>query len=64
MEKGQGAFTPADRIGQLSMRDLDIADSREKLEIYSRVGLLGKDADGGVQLIESARRPGSDQQHQ
>ncbi|MFM8883141.1 MAG: argininosuccinate synthase [Betaproteobacteria bacterium] len=64
MEKGQGAFTPADRIGQLSMRDLDIADSREKLEIYSRVGLLGKDADGGVQLIESARRPGSDQQPQ
>ena len=64
MEKGQGAFTPADRIGQLSMRDLDIADSREKLEIYSRVGLLGKDPDGGVQLIESARRPGSDQQHQ
>ena len=59
MEKGQGAFTPADRIGQLSMRDLDIADSREKLGIYSRVGLLGKDADGGVQLIESVRRPGS-----
>jgi argininosuccinate synthase len=58
MEKGQGAFTPADRIGQLSMRDLDIADSREKLGIYSRVGLLGKDADGGVQLIESVRRPG------
>jgi argininosuccinate synthase len=59
MEKGQGAFTPADRIGQLSMRDLDIADSREKLGIYSRVGLLGKDADGGVHLIESVRRPGS-----
>lgn len=59
MEKGQGAFTPADRIGQLSMRDLDIADSREKLGIYSRVGLLGKDAAGGVQLIESVRRPGS-----
>jgi argininosuccinate synthase len=59
MEKGQGAFTPADRIGQLSMRDLDIADSREKLGIYSRVGLLGEDADGGVQLIESDRRPGS-----
>ena len=59
MEKGQGAFTPADRIGQLSMRDLDIADSREKLGIYSRVGLLGKDADGGVQLIESVRRPSS-----
>ncbi|MFN5266016.1 MAG: argininosuccinate synthase [Burkholderiales bacterium] len=64
MEKGQGAFTPADRIGQLSMRDLDIADSREKLGIYSRVGLLGEDADGGVQLIESVRRPGSVQLRQ
>ncbi|NBS38048.1 MAG: argininosuccinate synthase [Betaproteobacteria bacterium] len=56
MEKGQGAFTPADRIGQLSMRDLDIADTREKLSIYSRVGLLGKQDDGSVQLIESSAR--------
>ena len=56
MEKGQGAFTPADRIGQLSMRDLDIADTRVKLSIYSRVGLLGKQDDGSVQLIESSAR--------
>jgi argininosuccinate synthase len=35
MEKGQGEFTPEDRIGQLSMRNLDIADSRRKLEIYA-----------------------------
>jgi argininosuccinate synthase len=56
MEKGLGAFTPADRIGQLSMRDLDIADTREKLSIYSRVGLLGKQEDGSVQLIESNPR--------
>jgi len=54
MEKGQGAFTPADRIGQLSMRDLDIADTREKLRIYSRVGLLGTYQDGSIKLIESA----------
>ena len=52
MEKGQGAFTPADRIGQLSMRDLDIADTRDKLRIYSRVGLLGTHQDGSVKLIE------------
>jgi len=56
MEKGQGAFTPADRIGQLSMRDLDIADTREKLSIYSSVGLLGKLEDGSVQLIEAKSR--------
>ncbi len=31
MESGQGEFTPADRIGQLTMRNLDIADSRDKL---------------------------------
>jgi argininosuccinate synthase len=34
------AFGPVDRIGQLTMRNLDIADSREKLEIYARAGLL------------------------
>jgi argininosuccinate synthase len=42
MEKGEGAFTPADRIGQLTMRNLDISDTRDKLGIYSKVGLLGE----------------------
>ena len=51
MEKGEGAFTPADRIGQLTMRDLDIADSRDKLAVYSRVGLLGSGRDGEVTLL-------------
>ena len=51
MEKGAGAFTPADRIGQLTMRNLDIADTRAKLGIYSRVGLLGKDSDGAMPLL-------------
>ena len=41
MEKGQGAFTQADRIGQLTMRNLDIQDTRHKLGIYTGVGLLG-----------------------
>ena len=31
MEKGESSFTPQDRIGQLTMRNLDIADTREKL---------------------------------
>lgn len=35
------AFGPTDRIGQLTMRNLDIADSRAKLEEYSRVGMVG-----------------------
>src|SRR5690349_2289400 len=38
------AFGPVDRIGQLTMRNLDIADSRAKLELYAAQGLLGSDA--------------------
>ncbi|MEO8849576.1 MAG: argininosuccinate synthase [Casimicrobiaceae bacterium] len=40
MEKGASAFTPQDRIGQLTMRDLDISDTRAKLATYMRAGLL------------------------
>ena len=40
MEKGESTFTPLDRIGQLTMRNLDIADTREKLMVYSQAGLL------------------------
>jgi argininosuccinate synthase len=41
MEKGQSVFTPQDRIGQLTMRNLDITDTRDKLISYTKVGLLG-----------------------
>src|SRR5499426_2716590 len=40
MEKGESAFTPQDRIGQLTMRNLDITDTRDKLMTYVKVGLL------------------------
>src|SRR6202035_942086 len=41
MEKVEdAAFTPADRIGQLTMRNLDIADTRAKLDLYAETGLL------------------------
>ena len=41
MEKVEDApFTPADRIGQLTMRNLDIADTRAKLKLYGKTGLL------------------------
>src|SRR4029078_9158689 len=36
------AFGPTDRIGQLPMRNLDIADSRAKLEHYAGIGMLGR----------------------
>ncbi len=49
MERTQGAaFGPEDRIGQLTMRNLDIADTREKLELYASQGQLG---DGQFNLI-------------
>ena len=42
MERTESAaFGPVDRIGQLTMRNLDIADTRAKLEIYSAQGQLG-----------------------
>ena len=43
MEKVEdAAFTPADRIGQLTMRNLDITDTRAKLNLYAETGLLSK----------------------
>jgi argininosuccinate synthase len=55
MEKGAGMFTPRDRIGQLQLRSMDIADTREKLAIYSKAGLLDV---GGEGLLP--RPPGSE----
>jgi argininosuccinate synthase len=40
MEKTESAFSPRDRIGQLTMRNLDITDTREKLLTYAKAGLL------------------------
>ncbi len=40
MEKTESTFTPLDRIGQLTMRNNDITDSREKLATYARSGLV------------------------
>ena len=48
MESGQGEFGPEDRIGQLTMRNLDIADSREKLAVYAAAGVLN--LEGGKEL--------------
>ncbi|WP_022892787.1 argininosuccinate synthase [Agromyces subbeticus] len=38
---GDAAFGPLDRIGQLTMRNLDIADSRARLELYAKQGIVG-----------------------
>ena len=51
MEKVENApFAPIDRIGQLTMRNLDIADTRDKLGVYSRAGLLS--LGGGAALAQ------------
>ncbi len=53
MEKVEGeAFSPVDRIGQLQMRNLDILDSRDKLGIYSKAGVLPSGT-GAAGLLES-----------
>jgi argininosuccinate synthase len=54
MEKGQALFTPLDRIGQLTMRNLDIADTREKLLTYAKTGLLGPGTGAALPQLSSA----------
>ncbi|MFM7687246.1 MAG: argininosuccinate synthase [Actinomycetota bacterium] len=50
MEKVEdAAFGPLDRIGQLTMRNLDIDDSRAKLDVYRNAGTLGS---GGLMALE------------
>ena len=57
MEKGELAFTPQDRIGQLHMRNLDIVDTREKLLTYVKTGVLAPSA--GSALPQLADGSGS-----
>jgi argininosuccinate synthase len=58
MEKVEdAAFTPQDRIGQLTMRNLDITDTRDKLFIYASAGLIGPSTFQGMRLIEPAAEP-------
>jgi argininosuccinate synthase len=46
-------FGPLDRIGQLTMRNLDIDDSREKLEVYRKTGTLGA---GGLLGLDPGKK--------
>jgi argininosuccinate synthase len=56
MEKGEATFSPQDRIGQLTMRNNDIADTREKLIAYSRSGLMSLAGDGALPRVQGANR--------
>ena len=56
MERTENAaFGPTDRIGQLTMRNLDIADTRSKLDLYRAQGQLDKKNFGLVGEIESGK---------
>jgi argininosuccinate synthase len=56
MERGEAFFTPLDRIGQLTMRNLDIMDTREKLVVYTGVGLLQSNGATGVPQLPSGEK--------
>ncbi|HEU0120304.1 MAG TPA: argininosuccinate synthase [Bryobacteraceae bacterium] len=58
MESGKGEFTPQDRIGQLTMRNLDITDSRNKLFVYSEAGLLSPSTFAGLRLLDEPKKDG------
>ena len=58
MEKGDSVFSPDDRIGQLTMRNLDITDTREKLFGYAKTGLLSSSATSGVPQVENLENKG------
>ncbi|MCC6242064.1 MAG: argininosuccinate synthase [Gemmatimonadaceae bacterium] len=53
MERGEAFFTPLDRIGQLTMRNLDIMDTRDKLMLYTDTGLLRSGGASGVPQLPS-----------
>ncbi len=53
MEKTDSAFSPRDRIGQLTMRNLDITDTRDKLMTYVKSGLLAPGTDSTLPQLKS-----------
>ena len=55
MEKGESVFSPADRIGQLTMRNLDISDSRDKLALYLETGLIADSSDSVIPRLGQDR---------
>src|SRR5581483_9329604 len=57
MEKGASAFSPQDRIGQLTMSNLDIEDTRAKLMTYLKTGLLAPGGDPSLLLVRGLTAP-------
>jgi len=57
MEKGEAFFTPQDRIGQLTMRNLDITDTRDKLMTYMKTGLI-RGVESALPLLPGTKKDG------
>jgi argininosuccinate synthase len=55
MEKTESAFSQRDRIGQLTMRNLDITDTRNKLLTYAAAGLVTLSTGNEMPLLSSAK---------
>ena len=55
MEKTESTFSPRDRIGQLTMRNLDITDTRDKLLTYAAAGLLNLSSGSEMPMLSSAK---------
>ena len=59
MEKGESMFSPQDRIGQLTMRNLDIVDTRDKLLTYVKAGVIAPSAGSALpNLLEGGSGEG------
>ena len=54
MEKGESVFSPQDRIGQLTMRNLDISDTRDKLMTYVKAGVLAPPVGSALPQLHEA----------
>ncbi len=57
MEKGESTFSPQDRIGQLTMRNLDISDTRDKLLTYVKTGLLAPSLGAALPRLSGGEEP-------
>jgi argininosuccinate synthase len=64
MEKGEAFFSPLDRIGQLTMRNLDISDTRDKLLTYVKTGLLEPTVGSAMPLLSDGAATGPDKPDQ
>jgi argininosuccinate synthase len=62
MEKGESIFSPQDRIGQLTMRHLDIIDTRDKLLTYVKAGVLAPAKGSALpHLVEAGEHPSDEE---